>query len=59
MEFSGVDWWLSGKPQSPSLSNWIAALGIRKTPLEEPIGPFLSELPRICEDNRDLGVAHL
>src|SRR5215204_3459524 len=46
-------------PQSPSLSNWIAALSIRKRRCEEPIGPFLGELPRVCEDDRDLGVAHL
>jgi len=32
-------------PQSPSLSNWIAALSIRKRVCEEPISPFLSELP--------------
>jgi hypothetical protein len=35
------------------------AHGISEGRSEESIGPFLCELPRVCEDDRDLGVAHL
>src|SRR6266545_8160502 len=47
------------KPRSPSLSNWIAALGIRECRCEEPVGPFLREPASIPEDDLDLGVANL
>ena len=45
--------------RSPSLGNQIAALGVRQRRCEEAVGPLLRELPRVGEDDLDLGVAHL
>jgi YD repeat-containing protein len=42
-----------------STSLHVPTHGISEGGGEESVGPFLRELPRICEHDRDLGVAHL